>query len=272
LVNVKVRVIGNDNNLRNGKNLTAADFVVTEDEQVQEISFLDKNIEPVDYYLWIDLSGSTEGIRKTIWKTVGILGNLIRPGDRITVLTHIDNKLETILEFTDKQDDLAGKVSKFKGIGSSTIWDALDDTFNLIESRKAEKRTSVMVLVTDALEADSKLAYGNLLQRVKENEVMVFPIQLRNDLPDASKKHLKIAGRALEFLAEESGGEYFNIKKDDELLSIPEKITNGLGEIYNLGFLPLNSDFDGSWREIKVKVANQNDFKVRSKTGYYAKP
>lgn len=276
LVSVKVRVIGEDNNLRQGLKLDAKDFILTEDNKEQEISLFEKNIEPVDYYLVLDLSGSTARIRETIWKTVGILGKLIRPGDRITVLTHIDNNLRTILDLTNNKDNISEVVSRFRGLGSSSIWDALNDTFDLIEERNFKERGSVMLLITDALEADSKLAFGNLLNRVKENEILFFPIQLPTDYldedPAASKKRLKIAGRALELLAEDSGGEYFNIKNENELLSIPEKITIGLGEIYNLGFDPLNSDFDGSWRELKVKVANQNNFKIRAKTGYYAKP
>ncbi len=276
LVNVKVRVTGADDNLRQGVKLGAKDFILTEDNQEQEISFFEKNSEPVDYYLVLDLSGSTSRIRETIWKTVGILGKLVRSGDRITVLTHIENKLRTVVELTDSKDNVANIAAKFRGLGSSSIWDALNDTDDLIETRNFPQRGSVIILITDALEQDSKLAFGNLLNRVKENEVMVFPIQLPTDYlegdPTASKKRLKIAGRALELLAEESGGEYFNIKNNNDLLSIPEKITNGLGEIYSLGFAPSNTDFDGSWRTLKVKVANQNNFKVRAKTGYYAKP
>ena len=105
---------------------------------------------------------------------------------------------------------------------------------------------------------------------------MIFPIQMPTDYliedPTASNKRLNIASCALKLVAEESGGEHFNIKKDNELPSIPEKIINGLGEIYSLGFEPANSDFDGSWRQLKVRMANQNNFKVRAKTGYYAKP
>jgi len=275
-VNVKIRVTGEDDNLRQGSKLDLKDIILSEDGQTQEILFFEKNNEPVDYYLVLDLSGSTARIRDNIWKTVGILGKLMRPGDRITVLTHIDNKLQTILDLTNNQVNISEVVAKFKGLGSSSIWDALNDTQDLIEARNFPQRGSVMLLVTDALEADSKLAFGNLLDRVKENEITVFPIQLPTDYleedPAASKKRLRIAGRALELLAEESGGEYFNIKKEKDLLSIPEKITNGLGEIYNLGFDPANANFDGSWRQLKVKAANQNNFKIRAKTGYYAKP
>lgn len=276
LVNLKVRVIGEDNNLRQGLKLEAKDFVLTEDNKEQEISFFEKNNESVDYYLVLDLSGSTARIRENIWKTVGILGKLIRSGDRITVLTHIDNNLRTILDLTNNKDNISEIVSRFRGLGSSSIWDALNHTFDLIEQRNYNERSSVIILVTDALESESKLAFGNLLNRVKEDEIMIFPIQLPTEYlqedPAASQKRLKIAGRALELLAQESGGEYFNIKNDNELISIPEKITIGLGEIYSLGFDSSNTDFDGSWRELMVKVANQNSFKVRARTGYYAKP
>lgn len=274
LVNVKVRVIGKDANPIQNTTFAAKDFILSEDDKVQEISFFEKNKEPVDYYLILDLSGSTARIRETIWKTVGILAKLLRTGDRITVLTHFDSNLRTLLDLTPDQSNITETVSQFRGLGSSSVWDALNDTFDLIEKRNFKDRGAAMILISDAIEADSKLAFGNLLNRIKENEIMIFPIQLPTDYliedPFASQKRLKIAGRAFQLLAEESGGEYFNIKKDNELLAIPEKIINGLGDIYSLGFEP-NGDFDGSWRQLKVKIS-QNDFRVRAKTGYYAKP
>ena len=128
----------------------------------------------------------------------------------------------TSLDLTNNKDNVSEVVSRFKGLGSSSIWDALNDTFDLIEVRNLKERGAVMLLITDALEADSKLAFGNLLNRVKENEILFFPIQLPTDYldedPAASKKRLKIAGRALELLAEDSGGEYFNIKNENEVL------------------------------------------------------
>lgn len=275
LVNVKVRVIGNDNSSTQTLNLGIKDFVLTEDDKDQEISFFEKNKEPFDYYLILDLSGSTARIRETIWKTVGILAKLLRPNDRITVLTHIDNNLRALLELTPDQNNITETVSKFRGLGSSSIWDALNDTFDLIEKQNFKDRGSAIIFITDGIETDSKLAFGNLLTRIKDNEIMFFPIQLPTDYliedPTASQKRLNVATRALKLIAEESGGEHFNIKKDDELLTIPERIINGLGAVYNLGFEPANTDFDGSWRQIKVKI-NQNDFRVRAKTGYYAKP
>ncbi|MEK7724854.1 MAG: VWA domain-containing protein [Acidobacteriota bacterium] len=275
LVNVKIRVIGKDANPIQNTTFAAKDFILSEDDKTQEISFFEKNKEPVDYYLILDLSGSTARIRETIWKTVGILAKLLRTGDRITVLTHFDGNLRTLLDLTPDQSNITETVSQFRGLGSSSVWDALNDTFDLIEKRNFKDRGAAMILISDAIEADSKLAFGNLLNRIKENEIMIFPIQLPTDYliedPFASQKRLKIAGRAFQLLAEESGGEYFNIKKDNELLAIPEKIINGLGEIFSLGFEP-NGDFDGSWRQLKVKITNQNDFRVRAKTGYYAKP
>jgi VWFA-related protein len=276
LVNLKVRVIGDEINSRKGIKMSAADFILTEDNKAQDISFFEKNNDQIDYYLVLDLSGSTARIRESIWKTVGILGNLIKSGDRITVLTHIDGKLLTILNLTNNQTDLSETVAKFKGLGTSSIWDALSDSFNLAETQSPAGRAPVMILVSDALEANSGLAFGNLLDRIKENEITVFPIQLPTDYlsedPAASEKRLRVSRKAFELLAQESGGEYFNIKNEKDLLSIPQKITSGLGEIYNMGFEPKNTDFDGSWRQLNVKTSNQTSLKLRAKTGYYAKP
>ena len=252
------------------------DFNLFEDSKEQKVTFFAKSTEPIDFYLILDLSGSTARIREIIWKTAENLVKASKPGDRTAVLTHIDNKLRPLSDLTTDQSKILEIISGFRGLGSSSIWDAINETYSFIERQARKDRRSVMALITDGIEADSKLAFGNLLSRVKEKEVIIFPIQVPTDFliedPYASKRRLNIAGRALWMLAEESGGEYFKLKNDDELLTVPDRVTHAVGDIYNLGFESSNTDFDGSWRQLKVKVLNHDDFKIRAKTGYYAKP
>jgi Ca-activated chloride channel family protein len=276
VVNVDVRILDKNSSPLRGSNLGAQDFSLFEDNQEQKITFFEKNAQPIDFYLILDLSGSTARIRDIIWKTAANLVKTSKPGDRVAVLTHLDKQLRTLSELTTDQNKILSNLSRFNGLGSSSLWDAVNESYGFIERQNVKDRRPVIVLITDGIEEGSKLAFGNLLGRVKEKDAIIFPIQVTTDFliedPTASKRRLNIANRALSLLAEESGGEYFKLKNDDELLTIPERVTNALGDIYSLGFESSNTNFDGAWRQLTVKVINHNDFKVRARTGYYAKP
>lgn len=276
LVNLNVRILDKDYMPIRGLKFGVKDFLLNEDDKEQNITFFNKSGDPIDFYLVLDLSGSTARIRETIWKTVEIFVRSIKPEDRIAVLTHIDKKLSAIADLTNDRNKVTNIVAQFKGLGTSSIWDAISESYSLIENNNFKNRRSAIVLITDGLESESKLAFGNLIDRVKGKDTTFFSIQLPTDYlqedPFASKRRIGIAKRALWMLAEESGGEYFNIREDNELLAIPERIINSIGETYSLGFEPSNTNFDGSWRQLKLKIINHNNVIIRAKTGYYAKP
>ena len=47
------------------------------------------------------------------------------------------------------------------------------------------------------------------------------------------------------------------------------QIANELRSQYNIGYVPINTKLDGSFRKIQI-VPNNKDYKIQSRSGYYA--
>jgi VWFA-related protein len=74
----------------------------------------------------------------------------------------------------------------------------------------------------------------------------------------------------LEKLAEASGGYAFfpdNLKAIDGMI---QKLRQGMRNQYSIGYRPLRTNMDGSWRKIQISC-NRPKIKLRYRQGYYAK-
>ena len=73
-------------------------------------------------------------------------------------------------------------------------------------------------------------------------------------------------------LAQDTGGEAHFPKNTGEVTELCETIARDLRSQYTLSYSPSNSNYDGSFRRIEVKVKDPKRRKliVRTRTGYYA--
>jgi Ca-activated chloride channel family protein len=79
------------------------------------------------------------------------------------------------------------------------------------------------------------------------------------------------ARRTLNLLADESGGLYYKAKKIEDLNGIYEQVIQDLGKVYSLGYRSTRQQRDGTWRTVKVEIADRPELKARTRPGYYAK-
>jgi VWFA-related protein len=71
-------------------------------------------------------------------------------------------------------------------------------------------------------------------------------------------------------LARETGGQCFFATQIDELKSIYATIGNELAQQYALGYTPQNTNRNGAWRQVLVRLPGQPKARVRTRTGYFA--
>jgi VWFA-related protein len=69
-------------------------------------------------------------------------------------------------------------------------------------------------------------------------------------------------------LTKETGGRMVEIGDNPEKLKKAfDEISQELRSQYNIGYTPINSKLDGSFREVEVKAKG---YKVQARKGYYA--
>jgi len=280
LVNLNVKAT--DRAGRIVPDLKKEDFLVFEDGVQQEVTHFEPITAPVNLVLLLDLSGSTEGKMKVLKKAARKFIDSLSRGDRIAVAA-FTRRFYLISSFTTDYELLKDRIDDIENRHSGTayydaMWAALDLFDAVKETRKA------IVVLTDGV--DNSLSdpwrwstrhnFDELLMRVAEEDVTIYPIYLDTEYEmvvkrgqDNHEAYAK-ARKQLEAVADETGGMLFRADRIEDLEGVYQRVASELRTLYSLAYSPYNSQNDGRWRKISVKV-NRAGVVARTRRGYYAK-
>ena len=100
----------------------------------------------------------------------------------------------------------------------------------------------------------------DLFRTLREADVQIYPIGFVNELSKdegfIKKSPRDKAIKLLERLAQETGGKAYFPQSLDELPTIANAINNELRTQYSIAYAPTNDKRDGSFRAIKVMIAD----------------
>jgi VWFA-related protein len=261
--------------------LQQKDFVISEDGAPQEVSFFGTTDVPFDLVLLIDLSGSTSGKRKLIRQTTQHFIEAARPNDRLAVVTFSDVP-EIVAPLTSDRPQLLQAAKKIDGGGASYVWDALKFSLDRVLGPKTTERRRAVVFMTDGVDnalggygLGSNISFADLLETVRHSDALIVPIYLDTEHDehgsyDWTGRVYANARRTLNLLADESGGLYYKAKKIEDLNGIYEQVIQDLGKVYSLGYRSSRPQRDGTYRTVKVEIADRPELKARTRPGYYA--
>jgi VWFA-related protein len=72
-------------------------------------------------------------------------------------------------------------------------------------------------------------------------------------------------------MTDETGGRVIDVgNKPEKLRDAFDQIAQELRSQYNLGFTPTNTNADGAFRKLEIKITTKPDLKVQARKGYYA--
>ena len=116
--------------------------------------------------------------------------------------------------------------------------------------------------MTDGEDRDSYYKQDALFSRLREDDVQIYVIGFVNEL-DANggfirKSSKEKAVSLINKLATETGGRAFFPASTAELPGIAEQITKDLRTQYVIGYYPTNKARDGSYRAIRVQIADNS--------------
>lgn len=262
-----------------GKN----DFIVSENGIEQSIEYFAQTQIPFDITLLIDISGSTSNKNKLIRRTTRSFIKAARPADRLSVVV-FDEETTVVAALTEDRQKLLAAVETIQSGGGSQVWDALGWSLDQITKKQksdspTEERRSAVVFITDGADNGfvndrdaSDLTFAALLEKTRQSTALVIPIHLdtREDYGLSEKLYLGTR-RALNLLADESGGLFYEARKFDDLTNVYTQVINDLSKVYSLGYSPANATRDNLWRTVKINLKNNPALRVRSRKGYYAR-
>jgi Ca-activated chloride channel family protein len=264
LVNLNVRVI--DRNNRPIGNIRQEELNVFENGVLQPIFSFSREEVPVSYGLAVDTSGSLRSQLAQVIEAGKTIINSNKPGDETFLVRFISSdKIEQILDFTSNKDDLIDSIDTLYTEGGQTaIVDAVYvSAEHVAEYKKGntdDRRRRALIVVTDGEDRGSTYKQEELFERLREEDVQIYVIGFVNELDKEGgmirKSPREKAVNLINRLAKETGGRAFFPESLSELPQIAEEIVRDLRTQYVISYSPTNKARDGSFRAIRVTVAD----------------
>jgi VWFA-related protein len=240
-------------------------FTVYEDGKPQTIvSFHHEDI-PVAMGILIDNSGS---MREKRAKVNAAALNLVRssnPQDEVFVV-NFNDEYYLDQDFTNDLLKLKEALEKIDAKGGTALYEALVASADNFKNTKLERK--VLFVVTDGEDNASRETLEQAVKQLQqENGPSVYAIGVLGD-----EEHPKRAKRALEIVAQRTGGVAYFPKTLDEVDEISRQVAHDIRNQYTIGYKPTTPKGVGGFRAIRVeaKAKGHGKMVVRTKSGYYA--
>jgi len=258
---------------RSGKlvtNIPRSGFKVLEDNVEQPIKIFRREDVPVSMGLLVDNSGSMNDKRARVTAAALALAKESNPDDEIFVVNFNDDPYLD-QSFTHDSKKLEEALAQINARGGTAMRSAISGALDYMKTdAKLDKK--VIVVVTDGNDNASgdNPTLEQLLRKVRDSGTLVYSLGL---LSEEEAREARAAKRALNSLAETSGGFAYYPKDLPEVERITPEIAHEIRNQYTIVYSPLNGNLDGSFRKIKVELTGQyRGATVRAKNGYYATP
>lgn len=281
LVNVPFNVTDKKN--KQITDVSRDEVQVLEDGKPQEIFSFERKLEsPLTIALLIDTSGSQElTIGAEREAAVRFFEKVLRADKDLACVVSfakevtLEQTLTANLGSLDKALDRV-RVSPSSGFGrggtaptnplagGTSMFDAVylasDDIL------RAEAGRRVIILVTDGEDTTSEYNSAAAVERAWRSEVIIYCV----GIGDPSMQ--RVNSGALDKLSKETGGRSFEPHSVEDLDKAFAEIENDLRQQYIVSYSPSNTNRDGTFRKIEIRLAGEQrkDLRVRFRRGYFA--
>jgi VWFA-related protein len=242
-------------------------FTVFEDGKPQTIVSFHHEDTPVSMGIVIDNSGSMREKRSKVNQAALNLVRTSNPDDEVFVV-NFNDEYYLDQDFTNDLLKLKDALEQIKAYGGTALYEAVvASAEHMKEGARLERR--VLFVVTDGEDTASRESLEEAVKQLQEeNGPEVYAIGILGD-----EEHPKRARRALEIIAQRTGGLAFFPKTLDEVDEISRQVAHDIRSQYTIGYKPTNPKAAGGFRTIRVeaKAKGHKKLMVRTKSGYYAR-
>ena len=247
--------------------LDRAAFNVFEDGKLQNIiSFHHEDI-PVAMGIVIDNSGSMREKRAKVNQAVLNLVRSSNPQDEVFVV-NFNDEYYLDQDFTNDLLKLKEALEKIDARGGTALYEALVASAGHLKN-DARLERKVLFVVTDGEDNASRETLEQAVKQLQEeNGPSVYAIGILGD-----EEHPKRARRALEIIAQRTGGLAYFPSTLDQVDEISRQVAHDIRNQYTIGYKPTKPRASGGFRTIRVEAKRgKGKLAVRTKSGYYAGP
>jgi Ca-activated chloride channel family protein len=243
--------------------LTQDEFEIYDNEKLQPIVLFENRIQPISVVVMLDTSLSLTGSMKLLQEAAEQFVLRLLPDDKAKVGAFND-KIEVSAKFSNNRDGLISDIKDLDFGNGTRLWDGL--VTGLDELKGLDGRRVVLVF-TDGDDTSSRASFGDVVDRARAEEVMIYAIGLESRFFDGQRTVRTRPDSGLKKLADETGGGYFELKESAELSSTFTKVAQELHSQYALAFEATR--LDGKVHKLAVKM-KQPGMIARARRSYLA--
>ncbi len=249
--------------------LVQEDFEVYDNGKLQNLTNFDNKVTPITVVVMLDTSGSmTLALGRVKEAAEQFLLRLL-PEDKGKVGAFNDKievKPTSGLPFSNNRDQLIRYLQDLDFGYPTRLYDAVDYSINELKTVDGRK---VVLVFTDGEDTGSRMSSGDVTERSRVDEVMVYSVGLENEYMNGNQRVRTSPDRGLRRLSDETGGGFFMLKKTDELGSTFTRIAQELHSQYVMGFSPETLDNKIHKLEVRLKKPGMT---ARARKSYVAAP
>jgi Ca-activated chloride channel family protein len=250
-----------DNQGRLVPNLEQEEFTVLDNGKPQPITLFQNETQPFTIVVMLDFSFSMTTHLDLLKQATEQFILRMLPADKGQVGAFSD-KIQFSGEFTNDRDDLVAALKDLQFGNPTRLYDAIDASIDMLKNVEGRK---IVLVFTDGDDTASRKGMGDVLDRARASETMIYAIGLESEFPIGPGRMQRTRpDRGLRKLADETGGGYFELKKTDELGPTFTRVAQELHSLYTIGFQPTVLDNKEHRLDVKMKQAGQTGRARRS--------
>jgi Ca-activated chloride channel family protein len=238
-------------------------FTILDNGKPQDLTLFESETQPFTAVVTLDFSFSmTNNLERLKQATEQFLIRML-PSDKSQVGAFSD-KIQFSGKFTSDRDDLIGALKDLQFGNPTRLYDAIFESVDMLAGIDGRK---VVVVFTDGEDTASHKSFGDALNHARDKEVMVYAIGLESEFFNGARMMRSKPDRGLKKIADETGGDYFELKKSDELGPTFTRVVQELHSLYTIGFTP--AALDGKEHKLDVRM-KQPGMTARARKSYVA--
>jgi Ca-activated chloride channel family protein len=254
-----------DDNGRLVPDLRRDDFTVLEDGKPVELTLFSNEPQPFTAVVMLDTSASMTANLDLLSSAAEQFLLRLHPVDRARVGAFND-KIQLSDAFTNNRDSLIEDLRELQFGNPTRLNDAIGVSLDALEPVDGRR---VVLMFTDGEDTASKTGFRTVLDRARNEEVMVYAIGLESEYFNGMRLQRSRPSRDRRKIADETGGGYFELKKTDELAPTFTRVAQELRSQYLLGFSPVL--LDGKPHKLEVRLKRPG-LTARARRTYIAVP
>lgn len=242
--------------------LEARHFRVYEDKVEQPISIFSNDADPISVGIILDTSRSMGDNMLSARTSVNRFLKQGSPEDEY-LLIGFNNRTRVLQDFTSDSRNIINEATFAAPGGETALFDAI--YLGLEKIKESNNRKKALIVITDGENNASRYTFREVKEFAKESDVQIYVIGERGE---------QGYGRSIiaEIVSLTGGRAFFphNFKQLDYYIDL---IHTELRNQYVLGYIPLDQEFDGEWRELTVRLEPPEGMprlSIRAREGYYS--